>query len=373
MYAVDKSLHKLLKDIELLAYLNPNNIEQEKKRFFASKYTIEPVFTYTKPKFDAYKLQRKLFSHRLSLISDEAIRALYEEIIYYYSGMVQCIHTIGDGEKFYYNSFKVFGTPTDKDVDNARFILHFKDVTDPDAIKIHNAAAAQAYFESFSEHYNFPITILQSTRIASDAMVKNSEKTLLLKKNGHFSNNQLKILAHHEIGVHLLTSYNAAEQPLKIFSNGFPRNVETQEGLAVFSEYMAGALTLKRLKTLAYRVLAVDSLRKGYRFMETFKLLHFDYQLNKDDAFTISMRVHRGGGFTKDYLYLTGLQKIFNHYNEGNSLDTLLTGKVTLQHKAVIESMMTQGIVVPSLHKNMAYKTNSNTNTTVDFILKNLR
>lgn len=63
VYAVDKSLHKLLKDIELLAYLNPNNIEQEKKRFFASKYTIEPVFTYTKPKFDAYKLQRKLFSH----------------------------------------------------------------------------------------------------------------------------------------------------------------------------------------------------------------------------------------------------------------------------------------------------------------------
>lgn len=47
VYAVDKSLHKLLKDIELLAYLNPNNIEQEKKRFFASKYTIEPVFTYT--------------------------------------------------------------------------------------------------------------------------------------------------------------------------------------------------------------------------------------------------------------------------------------------------------------------------------------
>lgn len=33
VYAVDKSLHKLLKDIELLAYLNPNNIEQEKKRF----------------------------------------------------------------------------------------------------------------------------------------------------------------------------------------------------------------------------------------------------------------------------------------------------------------------------------------------------
>ncbi|MFI2743602.1 flavohemoglobin expression-modulating QEGLA motif protein [Zhouia sp. PK063] len=373
IFAIDQSLNSLLEGVELLAYLNPNNIEQEKKKFFSSKYTYEPVFTYSKPKINAFKIQRKLFSQKLELIEDEVIRSLFEDLIYYYSGMVQCISAIGKGDKFYYNSLKIFGTPTDKDVENAKFILHFKDEDSPDSAKKFNAEQAQQYFEEFSKHYNFPLEIVQSTRIASDAMVKNSTKSLLLKKNGKFSANQLKILAHHEIGVHLLTSYNAASQPLHIFSNGFPKNVETQEGLAVFSEYMSGALTLKRLKTLAYRVLAVDSLRRGANFTETFSQLFNDYKLNRDDAFTVSMRVHRGGGFTKDYLYLTGLKKIYNHYHSGNTLNTLLTGKVTLKYAKTIERLQEMKIAIPDIHQNIAYKENSNSNLKIDFILQNLR
>ena len=79
-------------------------------------------------------------------------------------------------------------------------------------------------------------------------MVSNNTKSLLIKKNAIFSKNQLLTLANHEIGVHLVTTYNGALQPLKVFSNGFPKNVETQEGLAVFSEYMSGALNLKKIK-----------------------------------------------------------------------------------------------------------------------------
>jgi len=29
------------------------------------------------------------------------------------------------GKQFYYNSLKVFGTPKERDVENAQFILHF--------------------------------------------------------------------------------------------------------------------------------------------------------------------------------------------------------------------------------------------------------
>ncbi|GLB49691.1 flavohemoglobin expression-modulating QEGLA motif protein [Neptunitalea lumnitzerae] len=373
IYQIDGQLDRLLKNIELLAYLNPNNIEQEKKRFFGSKYTVEPEFTYTRLKFDAFKTQRRLFSFRLEEIEDEVIRSLFEDLLYHYSGMVQCIDTIGKGDKFYYNSLKTFGTPTDKDVQNAQFILHFKDVVDDNSIKKFSANQAAEYFAEFSKNYQFDYKIVQSTRLASDAMVKNSTKELLIKKNGKFSANQLKILAHHEIGVHLLTSFNAAAQPLKIFSNGFPKNVETQEGLAVYSEYMSGALTLKRLKTLAYRVIAVDSLRRGCSFIETFKQLHLDYNLNRDDAFTTVMRVHRGGGFTKDYLYLTGLKKIYNHHKEGNSLDDLLTGKVTLKYKKTIQKMEGLGLAVKPVHHNIAYTTNDNTNDKIDFILNNLR
>ncbi len=162
-------------------------------------------------------------------------------------------------------------------------------------------------------------------------MVQNNTQTLFLKKNHRFSTNQLKVLANHEIGVHMVTTYNGMAQSLKIFHNGFPMNLETQEGLAVFSEYMSGCLTLYRLKELSYRVLAADSLRKGFDFSDTFDLLHNQYKLNREEAYNTSLRAHRGGGFTKDYLYLTGLKKVYEHYQNNKDLDNLLTGKVSLE------------------------------------------
>ena len=374
LFEIDKSIEKLLKGIELLAYLNPNNVEQEKKLFFQSKYTLNPKFTYKKLSFNAFKVQKKLFAHRIDLIENEVVRNFYEEVIYYYSSLVDAVNNIGAGPKFYYNSLKLFGSPKDKDVDNAKFILHFDDEpASENTQKKFTASDAQKYFEEFSKNYDFKFTVEQSTRIASDAMVKNRSKILMLKKNGKFSLNQLKILAHHEIGVHLLTSYNAEAQPLHIFSNGFPRNVETQEGLAVFSEYMSGSLTIKRLKTLAYRVIAVDSLRKGASFTDTFDLLHYQHKLNKDDAFTVTMRVHRGGGFTKDYLYLTGLKKIYDYYHNKQDLDVLLTGKVNLVHKNAIETLQNLGLAKKSHYFNKAYEQNLNTNKTLDFILESLK
>ena len=35
---------------------------------------------------------------------------LYKDIIYFYSGLIQSIETIGEGKKFYYNSLHSFGT-----------------------------------------------------------------------------------------------------------------------------------------------------------------------------------------------------------------------------------------------------------------------
>ena len=374
LFKIDESIEKLLKGIELLAYLNPNNVEQEKKKFFQSKFTKNPQFTYKKLNFNAFKVQKKLFAHKIKLIENEVVRDFYEEVIYYYSCLVDAVNDIGTGPKFYYNSLKLFGSPKDKDVDNAKFILHFED--DPiseNSQKKFTSNDAQKYFEEFSKNYEFKFTIEQSTKIASDAMVRNRSKVLMLKKNSKFSSNQLKILAHHEIGVHLVTSYNAEAQPLHIFSNGFPRNVETQEGLAVFSEYMSGALTIKRLKTLAHRVIAVDSLRKGSSFTDTFDLLHYQHRLNKDDAFTVTMRVHRGGGFTKDYLYLTGLKKIYDYYHSGQDLDILLTGKVNLEHKNAIETLQKLGLAKKAQFFNKAYTQNLNENKTLDFILKSLK
>ena len=74
LFDIDSNLDRLVQRIELLSYINPNNIEQEKRRFFASKYTEAPDFHYPKVKFDAYKLQRLFFSQRLERIEDDEIR-----------------------------------------------------------------------------------------------------------------------------------------------------------------------------------------------------------------------------------------------------------------------------------------------------------
>ncbi len=374
IFDIDANLNRLVQNIELLNYINPLNIQGEKKQFFSAKYNYEPKFKYPKIKFNGYKLHRLFFSQRLERISDPDIRQLYEDVIYEYSGLIECIETINQGRKFYFNSLKSFGTPTEKQIDNAKFILRFDDSDfDEEMLPIYSADEAVEFFNEYSKRYDFNYKIKLSTNLSAAAMVLNNTQTLVLSKNHKFSLNQLKVLTNHEIGVHMVTTFNGLSQPLKVFSNGFPNNVETQEGLAVYSEYMSGCLTMKRLKELAYRVIAVDTLNKGYSFADTFDLLFSQYKLNRDKAFAIALRVHRGGGFTKDHLYLCGIHRVYNYAKTGGDLDVLLTGKVNMDYIDTITKMQDMGLAIKSKHFTDAYINNDNSNKNLDFILKSLK
>lgn len=371
---IDQYIDNLVKKIELLSYVNPINIESEKEKFFASKYLTDPIFIYPDIDFDKFRLHREFFSQPLELIEDKVIRDLYEDIIYAYSGLIQCIETIGEGKKFYYNSLHSFGTPTEQDVENAKFILHFPDQIDEDLeAPKYNCEEAETIFREYSKYYDFSYDIKHSSKMGAIAMVLNNIKTLVINSNHTFSDAEMNILTNHEIGVHMVTTMNGLLHPLKIFSHGYPNYEETQEGLAVFSEYMSGNLTIKRLKELAYRVIAVDSLAKGYPFSKTFRLLHNNYDLNREDAFYITVRAHRGGGFTKDYLYLSGLKKVYNYYKSGKDMGLLLTGKVCLDYCKEIQYLLDNGYAVKPKHFTQSFEENSNTNKTVDFILENLK
>ena len=375
LFKIDHQIDELVKQIEMLSYVNPVNIEEEKVRFFESKYLSDPIFEYPAINFDKFKLHRELFTQPIEQIENKEIRQLYEDIIYTYSGLIQCIETIGEGKRFYYNSLHSFGTPTEKDVENAKFILHYKDETDDlDIFRPQfDVNETEALFREYSRRYDFSYEIKHSDKLSAIAMVLNNVQTLVLNKLHTFSKNQIAILTNHEIGVHMVTTMNGLLQPLKIFSHGFPTNVETQEGLAVFAEYMSNNLTIKRLKELAYRVIAVDSLAKGYNFSKTFRLLHNNYDLDRETAFKITVRVHRGGGFTKDYLYLSGLKKIFDLYEDGADLNVFLTGKVSLEYSSQIALLQEMGLAIEPKHITDSYHKNSNTNSKVDFILKNLK
>ncbi|NJY64204.1 DUF1704 domain-containing protein [Salinimicrobium sp. CDJ15-81-2] len=371
---IDHNLDRLVREIDVLNYLNPLNIEQEKKRFFTSKFSEDPVFNYRKLKFDPYTLQRQFFSQRLEDIPDEDIYKLYHDTIYEYSGLVQCMATVGKGPKFFYNSLRVFGTPKEKDVKNAKFILHFhKEEDAEEMVPRYNADQAQAYFQAFGEKHGLNFKIKQSNSITGAAMALNTTKTLIVKKNRKFSDNDLKIQANHEIGVNMLTTFNGLNQPLRIFSHGFANNHLTQAGLAIFSEYMSDSLSLKRMKELAYRVLAADSLIKGYSFSDTFDLLYNQYKLDKETAWIITLRAHRGGGFTKDHQYLPGLKKVYDYYTSGKDLNLLLTGKVAVEDADLIEKLQQKGLAEKNAFFTHSFSENKNTNDKLDFLLSNLK
>ncbi|QHI34968.1 hypothetical protein IMCC3317_03140 [Kordia antarctica] len=375
LFEIDTNINDIVKKIELLSYVNPINIEEEKAKFFQSKYLADPKFQYPEMDFDRFQLHRQLISQPIELIENESTRELYEDTIYAYSGLIQCIQTIGTKRKFYYNSLRSFGTPTEQDVENANFILHFEEEKDSDEQfqPKYSPKETEALFRAYSKQYDFSYHIKFSKDMSAIAMVLNNIKTLVISEKHTFSDNEIAVLTNHEIGVHMVTTMNGLLHPLKIFSNGFPNYEETQEGLAVFSEYMSNNLTVKRLKELAYRVIAVDSLAKGHSFSTTFRKFVNTYDLDRETAFNISVRAHRGGGFTKDYLYLSGLKKVYNYYKSGKDMNVLLRGKISLDYLETIESLAKNGCALDSKYITDSYKENKNTNKTVDFILENLK
>jgi uncharacterized protein (TIGR02421 family) len=121
---------------------------------------------------------------------------------------------------------------------------------------------------------------------------------------------------------------------------GFAGYDQIQEGLAVLSEFLVGELNINRLKLLAARVLAVDSVIHGADFIETYNMLCDDFGFRSKTAFNVTVRVHRGGGFTKDAIYLKGLIELLNFIKNGGDLFHLYPGKFALAHLPYIEELM---------------------------------
>ena len=159
--------------------------------------------------------------------------------------------------------------------------------------------------------------------------------------------NRANALIQHEIGTHVVTYYNGKSQPLKLLSSGIPGYEELQEGIAVLAEYLSGGLSKSRMQVLAARVFAVDSLVNNNDFVKTFELLKDGFHFPPSKAFFITTRVYRGGGLTKDAIYLRGLLQLINYLKEDNPLEPLLIGKIKQSYLPVINELISRRILKP--------------------------
>ncbi|MER2998416.1 tyrosine/phenylalanine carboxypeptidase domain-containing protein, partial [Pontibacter populi] len=154
-------------------------------------------------------------------------------------------------------------------------------------------------------------------------------------------------LIQHEVGTHILTYYNGKAQPLQQLYVGSPGYEELQEGLAVLSEWLVGGLDHDRMRTLAARVITVYHLTKGCSFSDNFWRLKENYSFDDETAWDITMRVHRGGGLTKDAVYLRGLVHLLNYLKEGNDLEPLLIGKIRQDYIPIVQELIYRNVLRP--------------------------
>ena len=126
---------------------------------------------------------------------------------------------------------------------------------------------------------------------------------------------------------------------------GLPKNTHTQEGLAIMSELKSGCLTITRLKELAMRVLAVDMMTKGYDFKSTYHQLKASNTLTDDKLYYLLARVYRGGGFTKDYLYLNGFRSVLRLEDSEVSISNLFLGKTSHAYLSLLNEFVDRGIL----------------------------
>jgi len=154
-------------------------------------------------------------------------------------------------------------------------------------------------------------------------------------------------LLQHEVGTHLLTYYYGLVEPFRLLHSGFVGYDSLQEGLAVLTEYLVGGLSRRRLRLLAALVVAADLMFQRATFVETFRTLDREYEFPQQTAYTITMRIYRGGGLAKDAVYLRGLVEVLAYLARGGELEPLLVGKIASDHIGLIRELLHRKVIHP--------------------------
>jgi uncharacterized protein (TIGR02421 family) len=340
----DKALYRLVKNFELLNYVNPVNLETEKSKFFKAKGNYNPEYRYKPLTIDPHIFKAKMYRLDVDSLEDAHMRQIYIDIINAYADKVDMLSALGS-EKFLYNSLRYFGEPTQQDISNANFLMYCNELPQFEEEVILSSDKVKKIFKAEGARYGFDFKVEESKTIPSDALVINSKQTVYLKKGAFFTQSRITALLNHEIGVHMVTTKNAQLQPLRFLSMGLPKNTHTQEGLAIMSELKSGCLTITRLKELAMRVLAVDMMTKGFDFKSTYHQLKASNTLTDDKLYYLLARVYRGGGFTKDYLYLNGFRSVLRLEGSEVSIDNLFLGKTSHAYLSLLNEFVDRGIL----------------------------
>jgi len=342
VWAVDRQLADISNLFDFLLLLTPVNIDSAWSKFKKHQYEQSPVFSYRPRHIDPAAVKREIYKIPVESVEDPVLASLFREKRNELDRQMSMIDD-RDTKRFMYGSLQLFGGVSDNLMKLAEEILevlppHTRDNSREKSI---NAVALADRVQQELEYYRrIDPSMTAGVQIRSDTVgLMVSRGNLLINRNLKIPGSRVEALIHHEVGTHIVTYFNGRAQPFRQLYSGLAGYEELQEGMAVLSEYLAGGFSRSRLRLLAGRVAAVKCLTEGASFIETFRKLNAGYGFELRAAFTITARVYRSGGLTKDAVYLQGLVKLLKYLEQGGEIVPLFVGKISTDHVPVIQEL----------------------------------
>ncbi len=344
---VDHALAEMDKRIDWLSRLTPVNVDAIREGFAASRHRDMPDSEYGEGLDNHSPVwRRELFALPVREIDDPLIETLLLEKQRELDRQIELVR-MRDREGFIQASIDLFGGVSDTLLAAARRVIaNVPDtaLADRDADCDAIVAAAEddlAWYRSRSPGFRGRVvrdpnrgvglyTQMGDFHVATDTRVPAT---------------RVDPLVQHEIGTHAVTRHNGRRQPLRTLADGLADYDAMQEGLAVIGEYLAGYMPPARLRVLAGRVIAAHMAVEEARGAEIYAAMREECLLGPEDAFQTALRAKRGGGLTKDAVYLDGVIQLLAYLANDGDFEILFLGKFALKQFATLEKLIARGTI----------------------------
>ena len=350
VWTADQQLAQVSNSFDMLLGVTPTNADEAWAAFKRSHFESLPEFSYRPLPMDPVLLKRRLFKIPLERIEDPTLAYLFRN---QQTELDRKISLLAERNtvNFLFTSMQLFGQIDDALLGVAGQILtklpaHSRSDGERDVV---DARTFARHAQDELDRLRQTLPELSSTvAIRSDVVgLMVSHGNLLVGSRNKIPQARIAALIAHEVGTHIVTYWNGRAQPFRQLHVGLPGYEELQEGLAVFAEYLTGGLNSSRLRLLAARVVAARRVLEGASFIDTFRELNKTYGFAQRIAFGIVLRAFRGGGFTKDAVYLRGLSKLLDYLKTGGPIDLLLMGKFALDQVPIMEELRLRKVLRP--------------------------
>lgn len=334
---IDEKLLELGKLIKPLYYITPINSGELKEDFLKGKIT-EPKFKYKHLEYYPRNAEDDL---KKIVTPETEMGEFYKRKILETLLENALIEHRDDKNLVRGATIMMHGWPDKHLIDDAINVL--EELPEQVEEKNVNASQIKKAMESAIKEFGF-----SGWKVEYDekrlATIYNPEKKITVCETRKFSEKDIGRIRLHEIGVHMARAFNGFQQDYKILGLGIHDYLSTEEGLTSYFESVTGNTNNETMRDYAGRVLAVDGIIKNLTFSDTFKGLKI-FHFSDDQAWNLTVRAHRGGGYVKDHVYLQGYFEIKEFMAEGGDPSELYIGKIGIKHLPLFRKLRKEGII----------------------------